>query len=262
MSRSASNNGDLRSLIADRCDLRFLLHERLELWIDEALAKALAEEDLPEGLDEKLIAELEGSKTEPSEPGDLYSVWSAMTALTQEVKLQGRTFGQLNMSLSGLSALPAEVREALERDRPDQDGATPELEGLLDIRDRLVRGESTARRQLEGARDIIAKSVILRLFGGTARSLLEAVEALREGYWLSARRLDELLEALGVDVIEPSPGDLFDPHEMRAIEAVTSAEWPEGTICEVARPGYRQQGTVLRYCEVVVVRETGDHRGS
>jgi len=78
-----------------------------EAWLD----RALAEESPPEGVAAALLAALDGGETLPPIEGqcDLYSLWSAMTALTQEVKIQSRTFRQLNDALTTTMETFAEV---------------------------------------------------------------------------------------------------------------------------------------------------------
>src|SRR5580658_5088570 len=79
-----------------------------EAWLDRNLDRAIADEQPPQRLSAGLLAALENGDPLPplesEQPGssgcDLYSLWAAMTALTQEVRLQGRTFKQLNETLS------------------------------------------------------------------------------------------------------------------------------------------------------------------
>src|SRR5579863_9860224 len=70
------------------------------VWLDHALE----DEQRPEGLTTELICALRnGDPLPPMEGaergGDLYSLWAAMTALSQEVRVQGRLFKQLNETL-------------------------------------------------------------------------------------------------------------------------------------------------------------------
>src|ERR1019366_4568746 len=93
-----------------------------EAWLDRNLDRAIADEQPPQGLTVELLSALENGDPLPplesEQPGsrgcDLYSLWAAVTALTQEVRLQGRTFKQLNEALSQsaqrLEASAAEAR--------------------------------------------------------------------------------------------------------------------------------------------------------
>ena len=61
---------------------------RFEKWLDGALAA----EEPPRGVDAEIMAAMArgGEDRARPAPADAYSLWAAMTALTQEVKLQGR----------------------------------------------------------------------------------------------------------------------------------------------------------------------------
>jgi hypothetical protein len=70
---------------------------RFEEWLDGALAS----EEPPRGVDAEILAAIAGdgvARTRPA-PTAEYSLRAAMTALTQEVKLQGRSFKELNDTL-------------------------------------------------------------------------------------------------------------------------------------------------------------------
>src|SRR5208337_898955 len=134
-----------------------------EAWLD----RAMADEQPPQGLTAGLLAALEnGDPLPPLESGqpgssgcDLYSLWSALTAHTQEVRLQGRTFKQLNETLSqsaqSLEASAAEARgggedapdriQQAEARKPRKQALHFPLNILLDLRDRVERGGNTAR---------------------------------------------------------------------------------------------------------------------
>jgi len=99
---------------------------------------------------------------EGGQPGsggcDLYSLWAAMTALTQEVRLQGRTFKQLNETLvQSLEASSEGVQDTGAAEELAEPTRIQQDEGrqvgkrqihlpvgiLLDLRDRVERGGST-----------------------------------------------------------------------------------------------------------------------
>ena len=69
---------------------------RFEKWLDGALAA----EEPPRGIEAEILETLlgEGDGARPGFP-DAYSLWAAMTALAQEIKLQGRSFKELNATL-------------------------------------------------------------------------------------------------------------------------------------------------------------------
>ena len=107
---------------------------RFEARLDAALAR----EDAPRGIPEELLAGDESAAEESTV--DRYRMWAALTALTQEVKLQGRTFKQLSDTLG---------RDNEARSRKEV------LDGLLELRERLLRGVEARRRPRKSAAGLL-----------------------------------------------------------------------------------------------------------
>jgi molecular chaperone GrpE len=241
---------------AERESLRRDILRRFEAWLDGALAT----EAPPDGVAAEIFSELqrgaEGDEAPLSSGGaDLYSLWSAMTALTQEVKLQGRSFKQLADLLSPEQREKEKeiAREVELRTRREM------LEILLDLRDRLDRGLDSASAHLEEARRTLAgrgpRRMWVRLSGqeGRLRRILESASALETGYRLSLERLEDSLDRLGVQEIA-SEGERFDPESMKAVEVEEAEDVEEGTVLGVHRRGYSWKGAILRPAEVKVAR--------
>ena len=258
--------------------------ERFEAWLDEVLA----DENPPNGLDAQLLASLEGD-TGAAGPhvggSDLYSLWSAMIALTQETGLQGRAFKQLSEALAPTADLVRAVEPMLEAHRESLDAARQiaedartmreelneqnrrlaardaqegMLDVLLDVRDRLVRGLETAHETLRhagpepsgGGRLVrwLSRKPLIR-----AERSREAAESLAKGYALALQRLDECLERLEVRPIR-CVGRPFDPRTMTAVDILETTDAPEGVVLEVYRIGYEWAQKVHRPAEVKVAR--------
>src|ERR1035438_3629209 len=120
--------------------------QRLEQMLDAALAA----ESVPAGLAE------ESSELDAERACDSYARWSAMTALVQEVRLQGRAFQELNHTLEAQTEKAlAELRAVwTDRERHLQREAERRsrreiLGSLIDLRDRLGRGLLTAHGRIE-----------------------------------------------------------------------------------------------------------------
>jgi molecular chaperone GrpE len=83
-----------------------------------------------------------------------------------------------------------------------------------------------------------------------------------QGLGLVQERLLDILAAEGVYPID-AEDESFDPHQHVAVETVpATGGLAPGTIVRELRRGYRlDEGTVLRYAEVVVARDekTGPH---
>jgi len=244
-----------------------------EAWLD----RAMADEQPPQGLTAGLLAALENGDPLPplegEQPGsggcDLYSLWGAMTALTQEVRLQGRTFKQLNETLVksleapsvGVqraeeedTAQPSRIQQAEARQAGKQEIHLP-VGTLLDFRDRVERGADTARN----AAGQLAPERLPRLArwlgvgSGYARNANEILAALSHGYSLTLDTLDEALVGCGVSRIA-CQGQIFDPQRMTAVDIDETKSVPEGTVVEVYRNGYEWNGEVYRTAQVKVAR--------
>ena len=243
---------------------------RFEQLLDSALA-----EDAPDGIDPEILSALAGG--EAGDDGgrdsaalrrcDSYALWAALTALTQEVKLQGRAFQELNHTLDAQTGrLLEEIRAAYaERERTLQRETERRcrreaLNALIDLRDRLGRGRESARaRELE-----IRKAAQAGDDGGRAgwlrrvlrqpdRNAAETVAALVRGYELGIERLDQTLEESNAREIH-CEGESFDPRRMNAIDSQEAAGIAEGTVLEVYRSGYEWNGEVFRPAQVIVSR--------
>jgi len=220
---------------------------QFEAWLD----KTLAAEGPPGGIAAEILAELEaaGSEEQPAFE-DFYSMWAAVTALTQEVRLQGRAFRQLSEGLGKTDA----VRER-ELERQAECRAQKEiLDDFLDLRDRMARGLETMRAAIahsgEGSR-------LARLFASKdLEQMREAVAAIEKGYVLGLERLDETLDRMGVRPIQCA-GRHFDPETMSAIDIRETDEVAHGTVLEVFRPGWEWDGKVYRAAQVKVARAAG-----
>jgi molecular chaperone GrpE len=242
--------------------------ERLVRNFEAWLEKALADEAPPSGLTAELLSALEtGDPLPPVDRScDLYSLWCGMTALTQEVRLQGRAFTQLKDTLlRGLEASAAERRnaEAAAQSSPEtprsKQAQRREIDTLLDLRDRVERGRSAA----QSAAEELAHSRWARWLGigrRRARQTQEILAALSQGYGLTLDRLDQALLDLHVSAIR-SEGQRFDPQRMTAIAIGETDEMPEGTVVEVYRNGYEWESEVYRPAQVKVARPRARNGG-
>lgn len=225
--------------------LRDDLVARFSAWLDEVLS----DERPPEGLPAELLAEIAGNDAGPAdaEEPDLHHLWSAMTSLAQEVKLQGRAFDRLGDSLEGPRSQREIAAETKQRARRDA------LEYQLDLRDRLLRGLTTSRDHLDRARRGVGSSWLMYLFGKPVAELLQTIEALEEGYLLTLERVDQRLADDGVSEIE-CVGRPFDARRMLAVAIERREDHEAGEVLEVLRRGYRRGDELIRCAEVRVAR--------
>jgi molecular chaperone GrpE len=222
---------------------------RFEEWLDGALA----DEEPPRGVEAEILAAMAGGgegRSRPA-PAAAYSLWAAMTALTQEVKLQGRSFKELNDTLVSQASRMAErerdlVREAERRCRKEALGV------LIDLRDRLGRGLESLRTSEVEVPKTVRRGWLARIFSRPGEDSAGAtLAALKKGYELGLERLDQTLEEFNVREI-PCEGLAFDPQWMNAIDRQESSTVSEGTVIEVYRSGYEWNGELLRPAQVKV----------
>ena len=223
---------------------------RFQVWLDSVLGA----EDLPQGLPAELLSSLtEEPKPASDDRCDLYSTWAALTALTQEVRLQGRSFKQLNESLAPIAMLAPRLPEMK---REAQEGARREmLDVLLDLRDRLAGGLARVRASQEKMEDSLRSSWTVRLLARhrAFRQAFENLAALEEGYQMCMERLEDALAQFDVRKIA-CDGQPFDPKSMHAVDVEETDQEADGTVLEVYRAGYEWMGEVHRPAQVKVAR--------
>jgi len=266
----------------DRESVRDQILLRFEWWLDDVLA----EEKAIEGISAELLSELseekryvENNRTD----GSIYSTWSAMTALTQEVKLQGRAFKDLGRRLDPLLELGKSVdsvigahKEAIstarriaeeafrvQSDRERQLVQDAEnrvrrelMDTFIDLRQRLITGLTPAQDGLKRLYAQRKSSWLNRKFfsrSSRAGHMIEIVSALEEGYRLGLERIDETMRHIGIDEIVCS-GKPFDPRMMKVVDVEETAEVPDGTVLEVYWAGYMMNNEVLHPARVKVAR--------
>ncbi|MFH1010233.1 MAG: nucleotide exchange factor GrpE [bacterium] len=76
-------------------------------------------------------------------------------------------------------------------------------------------------------------------------------ESLREAALLIGDKMSRLLASLGIERIE-AEGKPFCHDEHEAILTMESAEHAPNTVISVVQPGYKMNGKVIRYAQVVV----------
>jgi len=261
---------------------------RFEKWLDEVLV----EQKPLEGFDKALLSELEGETgTHVKDPflnkNDVYATWGAITALTQEVKLQGRAFKELSSGLSPLRELGTSVDNlaAAHRDAVSDAGEMAErahavltdykkdlkieadlravnevINVLLDTRERLIIGLKSTEESWRKLDASVTTNWFGKLRNGKKTDIKHAVDiigSLKKGYGLGLERLDETLLKWGVVEIE-CEGKPFDPNVMTAVDMEERNDVPDGTVMEVFRTGYAVDKEILRPAQVKVARAPMD----
>lgn len=250
------------------------------------LETLLQDEAPPQGLPPELLELLEKeTQAQPRAPRDcdLFSLFSALTALTQEIKLQGRAFKQLTDQVQSLMEsqpspekprLPGgleiilekldTIREAMQRAASQQaEGARKELEKdmvemLLDIRDRLERGAAEARYSVQTlGRHEDTKTADSSQPSGPTREAIDTLEAFADAHRINLDQLDRYLERFGIRKI-PAQNAVFDPTLMKAVEVEETYCGATGTVRAVHLSGFWWGDAVFRPAEVVVARRLAE----
>lgn len=238
------------------------LVRRFERWLDAVLSA----EDPPGGIDPQMLEALDLEKEETNDaldrPDDAYTLWAAMTALTHEIKLQGRAFKELHTSLGTQpSRIADEIRAAYrEREREVRRDAERRshremLSTLIDLRDRLGHGLESVRAVEAEVSRRADRGWLTRAFAtrGTDPHA-ETLAAVTTGYKLGLDRLDQTLDEFNARPIR-CEGQRFDPRRMNAIDMEESSVVPDGTVLEVYRIGYEWGEEVFRPAQVKVSRD-------
>ncbi len=227
------------------------------------LDSALTAEAEPVGIGAEMLSSLiaDGETQDGEQPCDAYALWSAVTALTQETKLQGRAFQELNHTLAAQTEKTADQLRAVYAEREANLQREAErrcrreiLGALIDLRDRLDRGRESARARLADSAAAAQKGWWAKILRKPSPDpSVETVRALFRGYELGIERLDQTLDEFNAREIR-CQGEAFDPRRMNAIEIEESATAPAGTVLEVYRSGYEWNGEVFRPAQVKVSR--------
>lgn len=261
---------------AQREQLRRSLVQQIEQWV----GRMFAEEQPPAGLPPELLAEAQAMAAgAPSAPAvsadgcDLYTLFSALTNLSGEIRLQGRTFKQVVDALAPLSEVPGRLdrleaaqqasgdelrrlcEESQRREAEAADGPSVKqvLTVFFDLCDRMDRGMASADAAIQSLNSHLG--LLARLTGAAKRvgRLIEATAAMRDGYRMTLSRLDAALHEWGIERIG-QVGAVFDPQYMTAVDVEASDTAPDGTLLEVYRSGYVLNERVLALAQVKVAK--------
>lgn len=201
------------------------------------------------------IPEKGDREVEEGEQVDLFSLYSELTGLKSEVRIESRqlksalddfreVFGALDMANRDL----ASRFEELQQEKKDLETAAvkPVVSGLLDMYDRLAAA---------AAQEIPPSS----FFSKFCRREREWIKRQAEGQQMTLRRLLDVLEMCGVEPV-PAEREMFDPRFMKAVGTDSRADLGEGAVVAELRKGFSWRGNPLRAAEVIVNRLKGNGR--
>ncbi len=179
---------------------------------------------------------------------DLFSLFTELAALKNEVKLESRQVkGALDQFRELFSTLE-QTNQRLVREldharetatRSEWDSQRPLLLGMLELRDRIEAGLGSVRAYRPG------------MFQRVGRKQRGFLQGLIEGMEITLRRMDELLARSQVQFVSVV-GQQLDPHTMHAVGVEHHADHPEGIVLSEVRKGFQRGEEVLRLAEVIV----------
>ena len=133
---------------------------------------------------------------------------------------------------------------------------------LENLRKRSARDVENARKY--GVERLIAAILPVRdSLEAALKAATEAdpasfeLETILEGERATLRLLDQALEAVGVDEIDPD-GQPFDPEHHEAMSMLPSATAEPNSVVAVVQKGYAVHGRVVRPARVVVAQAPGE----
>ncbi len=197
--------------------------------------------------------EYDSAAESEAEVPDLYTLFTELAGLRNEIKLESRQVKQalehsrelLNTLQEGNQRLSKEVSEQRQANKAVREEAERALLlELLELRDRLA----ITHHSVTGFRP----ANLLERPRGRLRQL---VDGMGEGLEITLRRIDGLLQRHALQPIE-SVGMRLDPWTMQAISTAHQPDQEEGVVLQEIRKGYRRGEQVLRLAEVVVNKRT------
>ncbi|HDN25543.1 MAG TPA: nucleotide exchange factor GrpE [Thioploca sp.] len=208
---------------------------------------------MDESTKERLIAQFRAyldtdTVDEETQQTDLFSLFTELAALRNEVKLESRQVKNALDLFKGtfdtLQASNDQLINELEHCRSEQNRQLREntrtlLLAFLDVYDRLDAGMTTLNSYTSSSWRHFCKRET-RLIRG-----------LQEGQAMTLRRLDKLLASYGVHPLDVLNKPL-DPHCMRAVEVDSQPQMTNGIVTGELRKGFMWKEVVLRPAEVKV----------
>ena len=184
---------------------------------------------------------------EETQQTDLFSLFTELAALRNEVKLESRqvknaldlfkgTFDTLQSSHDQLTHELEHCRN--EQSRQIRENTRTLLLAFLDVYDRLEAGMTTLNSYTSSWIHLCKRENRL-------------IRGLQEGQAMTLRRLDKLLASYGVRPLEVLNKPL-DPHCMRAVEVDSQPKVKNGIVTGELRKGFMWEEEVLRPAEVKV----------
>ncbi|SEH06172.1 nucleotide exchange factor GrpE [Candidatus Venteria ishoeyi] len=188
---------------------------------------------------------------EADKEADLFSLFTEMAALRNEVKIESRQFKsaleEFKQAFTVLQNSHERLNTELAQSKQTQQQALDKISKtllleFLELYDRLDAG-------LCALNAFQPKSH----WFGTCDQEQHFIASIQEGQAMTLQRLEQILATHQVKAID-SFGRILDPHRMKAIETIKDETHEDGTVAEEFRKGFTWNDEVLRMAEVKVVK--------
>jgi len=197
---------------------------------------------------------LEVVELEPEpEQTDLYSLFSEMAALRNEVKTESRQFknalGDFKTGFDSLQQSNDELTKELDNYRAQLETQKEHI-----TRNLLLEFLEVYDRLLAGSKVLASYQPVSSLFVHSKKQDKQFIHSIQEGQSISLRRLEQLLgkyEVIAIEVLNQS----LDPYSMTAIEIDHNPKIDDGIVTEELRKGFKWQNKMLRLAEVKVNKQ-------
>ncbi len=207
---------------------------------------------------ENYLEKASQDQDKPAVKLDLYSFYSEIIALKNEVKIESRlikqglddfkkTAGSLQQGTAGLYSLLQESNKKQDSNA-DISVLQPMLNGLLELYDRI-------QSSIHAFPATRPAGLLFRL-GLCRDNEKQVIRSMREGQKMILDRILDLLADCDVHPIK-ALGRRFDPQIMRAVGTDALTEVEDGTVSAELRTGFTWNEEVLRPADVRVNRHVG-----
>ena len=196
------------------------------------MSKKKPKEDLSNNPDKwRQLAEEASSETEENQPEE-DTIFPTDNESNDQLMAMEKKLNEYKEQVMRSHAEMENLRRRAERDVANAHKYSTEklIADLLPIADSMIRG-------LE-----------------TPESKDPHVKGMREGIVLTIDLLNKTLSKHGVTVIDPKPGEPFNPDLHEAMSAIQDPAAKPNTIVKVMQQGYQLNGRVLRAAMVIVVK--------
>ena len=204
--------------------------------------------------------------TQPSEKLGLFSLYSEMKALKNEVKIESRHIKQGFVGIQEALKLHEENIAQSQDQKQDGPELAPLLDGIIDLYDRIhaslralpepSQGEPQSEQKEKKSFWLRRRKKEEEEWNKRAQQLQreqDMIASMRAGQQMLLDRILGLLLSWDITPVVTLE-QRFDPHNMRAVGTDTLPDLADGTVSDEIRTGFQQQGKVMRLADVRVNR--------